>query len=193
VRDIALGCRVVMVQRDVIDGFIALLQRRHLPFGEMLVVVGSSGENGLSRIVYPLDHLRYFMGPDAKADGILLPRTDLPVAVHFIAQVPGPDRERLGMAVFLPQVGPVSTALVPGILDQVGRVVYVACPEVDGIHRLRVGAHRPFDVLVMADDIRLDLEPRQVECDPAVFTGSYRSLPVPSGYDVASRQPDSRQ
>ncbi len=97
------------------------------------------------------------------------------------------------MTIFSPQVRPVSASLISGILDQMSRAVYVSGPEVDGIHGLRIGAHRPLDVFVVADDIRLYLEPGHVKLRPSVFTRANRSFPVPARYPIAARQTDSGQ
>lgn len=41
------------------------------------------------------------------------------------------------MPILLTHVGPVSAACVVGILDNTHRAVDIACPKIDGIHRVK--------------------------------------------------------
>jgi hypothetical protein len=65
--------------------------------------------------------------------------TDLPGAVHLVAQAPETAVPRLLAAVLRPQVRPVGAALVVDIFDEGARLVEPARAEIDRQHHLGAG------------------------------------------------------
>jgi len=88
------------------------------------------------------------------------------------------------------QVRPIAAAGVVGVLNDVKRVVKAPCAEVDRVHRFRADHLRPLEVLVMADFIRVILEPRRVKPGFSLFHRANGVFPVPTGDEVAPRKAD---
>ena len=104
--------------------------------------------------------------------------TDLPRAVHLVAETPGPDPIRLGMAIGRPPIGDLGTDRCVAVLDEVARSIRATSPEVHGQHRRHTGEARPRDEVVGADEIGLDRPPREVLPLGALVPRPYAILPV---------------
>ena len=118
--------------------------------------------------------------------------TDLPRAVHLVAETPGPDAVRLGMAIGRPPVGDLGACRCVAVLDEVARRVGAAGPEVHREHRLHAGQARPGDELVGADRVGLDRPPGEVVPLGPPVAGADAILPVVAGDEVPARIADRR-
>ena len=111
---------------------------------------------------------------------------DLPRTVHFVAEAPVLDAERLGAAVRLAQVAPVAAGRPVDVLDEVARFVEAARAEVDGEHHLGSDGRAPIGEFVHADGVRFGGVPGEVEPRRALFARADAVLPVVGGDEIAA-------
>ena len=136
-------------------------------------MIRSARKNGFGFVINPFDNFRQFIRTNSKTDRILFPRADLPVTVHFIAEIPGSDGIWIGMSVLFSQIRPVCSAGANGILYQMHCTFYVLRSEVNRIHRFRICAHCPFDIFIMAGNIRFNLKPCKIKLGFSFFRRPY--------------------
>ena len=102
------------------------------------------------------------------------------------------DAERLGAAVRLAQVAPVTAGRAVDVFDEVARLVEPARAEVDRQHHLSAGRLAPFSELVHADRVRFRGVPGQVEPGRALLARADAVLPVVGRHEVAAGIADDR-
>ena len=188
------GGGVVVVQRDVVHGVVALLQHLQIPLGEVPHKGGGgAAHRRLDGAVHPLHGLGGLVGQDAVALGVLLPGGYLPGAVHLVAQVPGLYAVGLLPAVLAAQIGPIGAAGMVGVLGDVDGVQQGAGAQVDGVHGLGANLFRPLQVLVVAHVVGDVLVPGQIQVGLALLLGADGVLPLPAGDKVAPGQPQGGQ
>ena len=146
-----VGGRIVVgVQGDVIDRVAGELEHRRLPRAERRHRgPGAAARHELDRRVDEAHGASGLRRATTVVGGTRV--TDLPRAVHLVAETPGPDPVRLGMAIGRPPVGDRGADRCVAVLDEVARCVGAAGPEVHREHRLDAGQARPGDELVGAD------------------------------------------
>ena len=181
--DVRLLGVVVGVERDVVDGVVALLEHLRLPRAEgRHRAAGAPAGDELDGRVDELHRLSRLRGEAAVLGGRLL--ADLPGPVHLVAEAPERDAVRRSVPVRRAQVGARRSTRVVAVLDEGACLVDAARAEVDGQHRLDAGERRPAEELVRPELVRLDRPPREVEPDGPLRARADPVLPVVAGDEV---------
>ena len=186
---LARGDGVVVVQGNIIHRFIALLEYLTVPVWIMIKIRRrGNADSCFNGAVNPLHGLGNFVRLYAVPARILVPGRDLPGTVGFVAEIPDFYAVGILVAVRTAQVGPVSTALVVGVLGNINGVIDIAGAEVDGIHRLESALFRPLQVFIVTDFVGDILEPGKIQMGFALVLRTNGIFPVPAGNEVAARQ-----
>ena len=81
--------------------------------------------------------------------------TDLPIAVHFVAEAPQFDVMRIFHAVFAAQIAVIRTARVVAVFHKRTRFLGAAQTQIDRHHTFGVCLFAPFEKFVGAEGVRL--------------------------------------
>ena len=176
---------VVAVQRDVVDGVVALREDRGLPACERRhAAVRAAARDQLHPRVGQLHRPGGPRGQCAVVGGAAV--ADLPGSVHLVAQAPQAHVVRLGGAMGAAQVRETGAARVVAVLQEVDRLLRPAGPEVDREHRLGPDLAAPGDELAGAERVGLDRVPGQVQAAWPLRVRSDPVLPAVAGDEVAA-------
>jgi len=118
--------------------------------------------------------------------------TQLPLAVHLVAETPHPDAVRLDRTVRDAPVGQFGSRAGVGVLQDVQCVEDSPGSEVDGVHELAVDLAQPGGELVEPDLVRLGGVPREVEASRTGLSRPDPVLPAITGDEVAPGVADGR-
>ena len=176
---------VVGVGGDVVDDVVGEAEDGRLPGAERRHrAVGAAARDELEVRV----ELAHGPGGLGGQPAVLVRRlvTQLPRAVHLVAQAPHPDAERFLGAVTSAQVGQVGALGVVAVLEQLDRLGHPARPEVDGEHDLQLGLRGPAGELAEAELVRLDRAPRRVQPGRPFGHRAHAVLPAVPRHEVAA-------
>ena len=188
-RRVACRIPVIAVEGYVIDVVVALLQHGQLPVPEGgHVIAGGPAGDQLDGGIHPLHELRGFVGGPAVLPGRLV--AHLPGAVHFVAQTPEPDVQRVLRPVPDPHVAEPGPAGMVGVLHDVPGVLRPPGPQVDRVHDPGIRLPGPVREFMQAHLVGLRGEPGQVQ--PAGPVRAHAVLPVEAGHEVAPGIPHHR-
>ena len=108
----------------------------------------------------------------------------LPGAIHFVAQAPQLDVQRILRAICDTHVTELASSWMVGVLDNVSCILRSSGSKVDRVHDLCVCLFRPVRKFVQANRIGFGGKPRQIQ--PARAVAPHAVLPVETGNEVAS-------
>jgi hypothetical protein len=104
--------------------------------------------------------------------------TDLPRAVHLVAEAPQPDSVWVRSTVPPAQVGPFGSPPDVAVLHEISGGVDAPGAEVDGHHRLAADVSAPGNELVDSHPVGLDGAPGQIQPRGPFFNRADAVLPV---------------
>ena len=179
------GILVIAVEADVIDFVVALGEHLIFPGAEgRHIAPGGTAGDQLNGGICPLHQLAGFAGDTAVLRGGTV--THLPGTVHFIAQAPQLNVERILCTVADAQIAPVAAGGMISILHHVPRRIRSTGAQVDGIHDLGIRSLCPPVEFVEADFVGFRGEPGQIQLLGPLRHRTDAVLPVEAGHKVAA-------
>ena len=178
---------IITVQRQIIDVFIGMLQYHSVPLGIGFQI--GRGRTAHDQTDIFIDPFHHFCGFGRFAPVFFgSQRANLPVAVHFVADTPRFNAERLFPSVCPTHIGKLRPLFDVAIFDEFGGVFGRARAEIDAHHDVGARFGCPVVKLMQPDVIGFQLPPGKIELYGAVF--SYAVTPVVSRKEIPARITD---
>ena len=112
--------------------------------------------------------------------------TNLPIAVHLVAQAPILYSMGLLIAVLDTQITPISTGGMVTVINQIQSSFDASGTQVDGHHRLSTGTTAPGNEFVHTHGVGFQGSPCQVKALGTVFYGTNTILPTVIGNKITT-------